>query len=169
MEENFEISILDKKEDMVCLEEFARKVWTEHYASIISFPQIEYMLHKYQTAQRISEDISEGGYTYYIVRHGSGIIGYCAVKPDGAEGLFLSKLYVEKDFRGRGISRRLIDMLSEVCKSKNCGYIWLTVNKGNVNSIEAYKKMGFKIIEEIVTDIGKGFVMDDYKMRLDIA
>jgi hypothetical protein len=31
-----------------------------------------------------------------------------------------------------------------------------------------YKKLGFGIVEGIVTDIGNGFVMDDYKMRLDL-
>ena len=43
--------------------------------------------------------------------------------------------------------------------------ISLTVNKHNSNSIEAYKKMGFEIIRPMVTDIGSGYVMDDYYME----
>ncbi|RCX17584.1 ribosomal protein S18 acetylase RimI-like enzyme [Anaerobacterium chartisolvens] len=169
MEENFEISILDKKEDMVLVEWFARRVWTEHYSPIVGFPQVRYMLDKYQTAQRIWGDIAEGGYTYYIVRYESEIIGYCAVKPDDTEGLFLSKLYVEKDFRGRGISRKIINMLSEICKNQCHKYIWLTVHKKNTDSIKAYHKMGFYVAEEVVTDIGEGFFMDDYRMKMDIV
>ena len=40
----------------------------------------------------------------------------------------------------------------------------LHVNKYNTNSILAYKKMGFENTESSITDIGKGFVMDDYLM-----
>ena len=53
-------------------------------------------------------------------------------------------------------------------KNKGVSFIWLTVNKKNTNSISAYQKMGYKIIEEIVTDIGEGYVMDDFKIRLEI-
>ena len=46
--------------------------------------------------------------------------------------------------------------------------ITLTVNKYNTNSIKAYEKMGFKNTGSIVSDIGAGFVMDDYTMKLEI-
>ena len=39
------------------------------------------------------------------------------------------------------------------------------MNKNNKNTIEAYKKWGFTIIDSVVTDIGNGFVMDDYIME----
>ena len=41
----------------------------------------------------------------------------------------------------------------------------LHVNKYNTNSILAYQKMGFVNVESVVTDIGKGFIMDDYLMK----
>ena len=40
--------------------------------------------------------------------------------------------------------------------------IWLTVNKRNDDSIAIYKKFGMEIIRSEVTDIGSGYVMDDY-------
>ena len=43
--------------------------------------------------------------------------------------------------------------------------IQLTVNKNNTNTIKAYEKWGFKTIDSAVTDIGSGFVMDDYIME----
>lgn len=50
--------------------------------------------------------------------------------------------------------------------AKENGYktIRLTVNKHNKNTIDAYLKYGFKVAYEDVTDIGSGFVMDDYIM-----
>ena len=46
--------------------------------------------------------------------------------------------------------------------------IWLTVNKYNANTIAAYKKMGFETIGDGVTDIGSGYVMDDYFMECSV-
>ena len=43
--------------------------------------------------------------------------------------------------------------------------MYLTVNKGNDLGIRAYKGTGFQIVEAVVTDIGEGFVMDDYVME----
>jgi alpha-L-arabinofuranosidase len=42
--------------------------------------------------------------------------------------------------------------------------LWLTVNKNNAGSIAFYQWCEFVIAEPMVTDIGGGFVMDDYRM-----
>lgn len=157
-------------EDALRLESLAETVWTEHYSPIIGPEQVKYMLGEFQSAVRIYRDMSEGGYIYFTAFIGGKAAGYCAVRPDeAAGGVFLSKLYVEKSFRGRGISRRFMKLLAELAFKRGCGHIWLTVNKHNSGSIAAYKKMGFTIVEDIVTDIGGGFVMDDYKMRLELG
>ena len=44
--------------------------------------------------------------------------------------------------------------------------VWLTVNKHNDIAIRAYRGLGFELIGEGVTDIGNGFVMDDYYFEL---
>ena len=44
--------------------------------------------------------------------------------------------------------------------------IRLTVNKYNINTIKAYEKWGFKTVDAVVTDIGSGFVMDDFIMEM---
>jgi hypothetical protein len=46
-------------------------------------------------------------------------------------------------------------------------HLWLTVNKGNP-SVRAYERLGFKIVDAMVVDIGGGYVMDDYKMEKDV-
>jgi len=43
------------------------------------------------------------------------------------------------------------------------------VNKRNVRAIKAYQRNGFEIADSVVTDIGGGFVMDDYVMAKDLA
>lgn len=155
-----------KVEELAAL---ARSIWTEHYTPIIGKSQVEYMLDKFQSAGQIQKDIKDNGYRYFIAYSGEKQIGYCAVKPcHESGGLFLSKLYVEKSMRGHGVSRIMLNKIKSVAKLNNLDYIWLTVNKYNYNSIEIYKKLGFSIVDELVTDIGNNFVMDDYKMQMSI-
>ena len=90
------------------------------------------------------------------------IIGYFAICKKDDNTLFLSKLYLKKEYRGNGYARKAFEFIKELAKQKNCSMIWLTVNKRNDDSIAIYKKFGMEIIRSEVTDIGSGYVMDDY-------
>ena len=87
-----------------------------------------------------------------------------AVQPRNTE-LFLSKLYLLEETRGKGYSRPLLEWLRSFAQKKGLSKITLTVHKRNP-SVEIYQKLGFRIIDPVVTDIGKGFAMDDYRMEL---
>ncbi len=142
-------------------------IWSEHYTPIIGKAQVEYMLNKYQSASAIATQIKEGA-SYYILKHYDTIAGYFSYY-DKEESLFLSKLYVSDALRGNGIGKAAMSFINT--KAKELGYtsISLTVNKNNTGSIKAYEKLGFKNMKSLVTDIGNGYVMDDYLMqkRLD--
>ena len=78
--------------------------------------------------------------------------------------MFLSKLYIKKDYRHKGIGKEAFLKIIDIAKEKKYKKIRLTVNKNNKNTINAYLKYGLKIAYEDITDIGHGFVMDDYIM-----
>jgi hypothetical protein len=40
----------------------------------------------------------------------------------------------------------------------------LFVNKHNVQAVRAYLRQGFVFDQDVITDIGDGFVMDDFVM-----
>ncbi|MCL2145136.1 MAG: GNAT family N-acetyltransferase [Endomicrobia bacterium] len=160
---------VENQELILLTEKIAFEIWREHYASIITSEQIEYMLEKFQSAEAIAGQMSENGYKYFLVNDNSGgVNGYFAVSGQ-EENLFLSKLYIHKNSRGKGFGKASLSFIKDFAKKNNYKYIWLTVNKNNLNSIEAYKKMGFVIDCEIKQDIGNGFIMDDYKMVLAMA
>ena len=46
--------------------------------------------------------------------------------------------------------------------------MYLTVNKYNELGIRAYEGTGFETIDSVETDIGGGFIMDDYIMELKL-
>ena len=146
------------------IEILAKEIWNEHYSKILSKEQIDYMLKNFQSEKAIKVQIQDG-YNYFVMMVDNEIIGYTGVIFQ-EEKLFLSKLYIKKEARGKGVARNTLEFLKSLCIDKGYNKIYLTVNKYNTDSIAAYKKMGFEIIDSVVSDIGNGYVMDDYIMEL---
>ncbi|MEZ4937027.1 MAG: GNAT family N-acetyltransferase [Crocinitomicaceae bacterium] len=142
------------------IELLGREIWTEHYTPIIGLEQVNYMLDKFQSARAIAEQIGEG-YSYFQLIEEGELIGYMAIQKR-EESLFLSKIYVRKDQRGKGFGRQAMEFVFDQAKAMNCEKVNLTVNKYNEGSIKSYEKMGFENVGDAVFDIGEGFVMDDY-------
>lgn len=142
------------------LAELASEIWHEYWPCILTAEQIDYMVEKFQSKKAIKEQIKNENYTYYFIKVDNEIAGYVGVS-DKKDYLFLSKLYIRKEFRHQGFGRLAFNEI------KNLGFkkIRLTVNKYNKNTINAYLKYGFKTIDSVVSDIGCGFVMDDYIME----
>ena len=89
-----------------------------------------------------------------------------AVHPEPKNhAMFLSKIYIRKKFRGSGYSRTTMNFIADLCRDDGLNMIYLTVNKQNLSSIAVYEKLGFVRARELVTEIGNGFVMDDYVME----
>ncbi|NLO36021.1 MAG: GNAT family N-acetyltransferase [Clostridiaceae bacterium] len=164
-----ELHVAQSEADARQLAELAREIWTEHYTGLIGAGQVSYMLERYQSAERIWQDIRKGGVTYAWLTCGPHMAAYMAYSDKTDYGdCFLSKLYVKKDYRGQGLAKTLLGHLVTRCRRDKKRSIWLTVNKHNSGSIAAYKKLGFSCIDSVVTDIGNGFVMDDYVLRREI-
>lgn len=143
----------------------AESIWHEHYTAIIGEAQVRYMIDKYQSVNAVEAQIKEEGYLYFLITDRDEYVGYVGMQPR-EENLFLSKVYVHADARGRGLARRALHYAEQIARAKGLSSITLTVNRNNRIAIDVYKTMGFAIVGEQVADIGGGYVMDDYVMRL---
>ncbi|WP_308992021.1 GNAT family N-acetyltransferase [Mariniflexile litorale] len=148
--------------DFKSISKLADIIWLEHYISIISLEQIEYMLIKYNSVQALEDQVNQG-FLFFCITYNNIPVGYLGVKKE-IDFLFLSKLYVLNDYRGKKIGKAAMQYVTELTNSFQLKKVILHVNKFNTSSILAYKKMGFIKTKEIVTDIGNGFIMDDYEM-----
>ena len=143
----------------------AEKIWHECFVGIISEAQIDYMVGKFQSYNAMKEQISDQGYSYYAVRDNGDICGYIGMNPEEGSRFFLSKLYLRKDKRSKGIASQMLEKVISEAKAAGKSSVYLTVNKHNRHAIDVYIKKGFRMISDAVTDIGGGFVMDDYIME----
>jgi ribosomal protein S18 acetylase RimI-like enzyme len=125
------------------------------------------MIEKFQSAETVKNQILQDGYEYYLIQSDENPVGYIGIKLKD-DDLFLSKLYLLKECRGKGFGSEALAFIVGRAGQLHANSISLTVNKNNVNSIRAYEKMGFQNLGPIVADIGNGYVMDDYLMKLSL-
>lgn len=164
------VTIIQVKTDeqLKALAEKANIVWHEFFPCILTEGQIDYMVEKFQSYDAMKNQMENDGYEYYFITADDIILGYTGIKKE-ADRLFLSKLYLLKENRGKGYASEAFKFLINYCKENGLKSIYLTVNKQNEHTIAVYKKKGFEVIDTQVADIGNGYVMDDYIMELKLG
>ncbi len=150
------------------LEERARAVawgaWPATYRGLIPEAQIPYMIGRMYSPEAIRAETAAGT-PFYLLRADGRDAGICSFDlTKRGEGLSaeLHKIYLLPAYWGRGIGNWLLGEMAARAKAAGAASLWLRVNKGNVRAQKAYKAAGFANVRAVCTDIGEGFVMDDY-------
>lgn len=144
----------------------AEDIWREHYTPILGEKQVDYMLEKFLSPEAIIEQI-HSGYEYILFSFEYTFAGFMAIHEEDGK-MFLSKLYVHEEFRGKGIGSHMFQQAIAICQLRNIDTIWLTCNRNNTNTLSIYEHLGFVKTREEVADIGSGYVMDDYILEYKI-
>ncbi len=158
------LTLVDTSSQIDAVARLATEIWREHYTPIIGAAQVEYMLTQFQSPTAITHQITHEHYKYYLLETEGAAQGYLAIQPQG-DCLFLSKLYVRAAARARGHARAAIHFAEQYAHQLQLKELALTVNRQNRLAITIYERLGFINAGPIVTDIGDGFVMDDYRME----
>ncbi len=151
------------------IRQLADRIWREHYPGIISREQIEYMLERMYGPEVIRDEMAQQGYCYVVVSRASEAVGFIAYRFDQpGRDVKVSKLYLLPSLHGRGIGRQMLEHVREAAVRSGARTIHLFVNRKNEKALRAYERFGFRRAAEVVTEIGGGFVMDDYRMELTL-
>ncbi len=152
-------------EQLGIVHELAHRIWPQVYPSIISNEQIQFMLRQRYELSVLEADVREKGARYALIYEEREPAGYIGIepRPDHAD-LFLQKLYLLPECAGKGMGAAALAWVADQARGLGLKTIRLVVNKLNTNAIRAYLRAGFAFEADVVTDIGNGFVMDDYQM-----
>ncbi len=151
-------------QDRALIRSISERTWPSTYGHIISQEQIDFMLDWMYSDASLEEQIKKG-HQFYIANLNGTDIGFCSVSADENNTYKLNKLYVLPTAHGTGSGKALLLKAIEVAKAEDASSIYLQVNKHN-NAYSFYLKNGFIKETEFKFDIGNGFFMDDYVMRL---
>lgn len=181
---------VETAEQKALLAQAAHDIWFEYWPDLIGEAQTAYMVDKFQSPEAIEKDLNENGYLYMLIYDGEGtLVGYTGMKPERFAGkeddpqahahgrrvtelypnrLFISKIYLYADQRGKHYATQTIHHLADIAREMGLSGMYLTVNVDNVLGIRAYEGNGFSIIEDVKADIGEGFFMDDHIMACPV-
>ena len=110
------------------------------------------------------ETILNRGGVIYLASCEERIVGSAALMKENERVYQLAKMAVTKDFRGRGISRLLIDKCLEKAREFHARKIILFSNHMLQTAIGLYEKYGFKHVDAKDSP----FQTADIKMELDL-
>jgi len=153
--------------DIPIIKEIAEKAWRPTYDHILTEQQTLYMLDLMYNSSTLENQIN-GNIEFFMVDLGQETVGYFAVENVNEQIVKLHKLYLDPTQKQKGLGRKIIQYIKDWTLGNQRKSIILNVNKNN-SAVQFYLKIGFIIIEELVLDIGEGYVMDDYVMQLDLG
>jgi diamine N-acetyltransferase len=148
--------------DIAAVGELASRVWWAHYASIISEAQIRYMLDMMYSHEQITDQVTTQLHRYWLLHAGARLVGYVSVEPSGRSAWHIHKLYVDNAVQRKGLGSKLLNHILSTYHPKE---LTLCVNRNNFKALNFYFRNGFTIASPRTTDIGHGFVMEDYLMK----
>lgn len=159
--------------DRALIRSISERTWPSTYGHIISQEQIDFMLDWMYSDESLGKQM-DSGCVFYIAsikkeNEQWDDVGFCSVGPEETESSKshkLNKLYVLPAAQGTGTGKALLVKAIEFAKAAGSSSIFLQVNKHN-DAYSFYLKQGFIKEAEFKFDIGNGFYMDDYVMRLN--
>ena len=171
---NVTFSPITTAEERVKLADMAYEIWNEYWPPIIGQAQVDYMVANFQSLEAIERDIAEHNYEYWFITveedGAERVVGYTGghVEPE-TNRFFISKIYLLAEERGHGFASKTIRFYEDLCIERGLGAMYLTVNKYNDLGVRAYLGKGFVTIDSVETDIGEGFIMDDFIMEKKVG
>ena len=152
------------------LANFAEKIFREYFITFHPEDKVDFLVEHLLSIETLIRCIADEGYEYYFADDETGHVGFTGIQGRPEEGLlFLSKLYLLKGMRGRGYGRQMFEFVKERARELGLDKIQLTVARDNTGSVQKYLHMGFEIVDEVDTDVGEGFQMNDYVMEAPVG
>jgi GNAT superfamily N-acetyltransferase len=158
------------EEHLPALAALAGVIWRQHYPGILSAAQIEYMLAGMYDVDRLRDQMRSQGVRFFRLLADGTFAGFASLGPGAAPDEWkLHKCYLLPAMHGRGYGSLLLQHCEREAARGGARRLTLTVNKGNPKAIRAYLRNGFREVKPVVTDIGGGFVMDDFVMTKELG
>jgi diamine N-acetyltransferase len=143
----------------------AHEIWPSAYGAILPPGQIEYMLRLFYAPASLKDQMARQKHQFLLAEVDDSALGFASYSHLGDNIYKLHKLYVMPATQGKGVGKALLDFITSEIKPLGAISLRLGVNRFN-RALQFYERVGFSKLKEEKTDIGNGFVMDDYILEL---
>ena len=165
------ITILEASvNDIQAIQNIASITWPITYGKILSKAQLEYMLELIYSDEALMFQINKKEQLFFLIRDVEETIGFFSIENNYKNEAItkINKLYLLPETQGKGFGKKVIEIIEKLALRNNATKLSLNVNKFN-SALSFYQKIGFKIIEEVNIDIGRGYLMEDFVMEKELC
>ena len=145
---------VETPEEIAALCAVAERVWHLTYDELLPPGQVEYMVEKFQSPTAVKSQMAEEGYQYYLALEGDAAGGFVGFAPryQGRDEVFLSKVYLTPEFRGRGLGAAVMAWLEEDYPAAR--RFRLEVTQANQGAVRLYQRAGYQFLryDQMVLD-----------------
>jgi diamine N-acetyltransferase len=154
-------------DDIPLIQELANRIWPQAFLTIITQAQLDMMLSKMYDSAVIRNEMTNG-VIWKIVEENGTAIGYLSYSMLDSTTCKLHKIYVLPDRHGQGIGKTGLKEAARYARENGAGNLVLMVNRANAKALRAYRAFGFHEAESVDWEFSPGFMLHDYKMRLEL-
>lgn len=151
-------------DDLPIIRGIARATWPATFGAILSAAQIEYMLERMYSIPALTEQLAQG-HDFHLLWEGEEAVAYISHQIDYLpKTAKIHKIYILPDRQGRGYGRALINWVEVLALRAGQQKLRLDVNYQN-RAVGFYEYLGFTKLDRFDTDIGNGYLMEDWRME----
>lgn len=151
--------------DIPVIQDLTEKIWRPTYASILTPEQMDYMLEMMYSTASLHKQITELKHQFLLLTDEEKPIGFAAYSTTDTPDVYkLHKIYLDLNYQGKGVGKLLLQEVCDQVKTRGANILELDVNRFNKAKL-FYEKQGFSVYKEKNTDIGHGYLMEDFVMR----
>ena len=137
--------------DATVLSAIAKQTFYDAFTGTCTEADMRSFLEDYFNENRLAKEISDDNNFYFFAEREGMPVGYLQIMEDYSslplmkkwKALELKRIYVLKEFHGKGIAQQLMDLTLSYAADHAYEVVWLGVWEYNDRAQQFYKKYGF--------------------------
>jgi len=160
--------------DLEELQKIGRLTFYETFASGNTEENMNKYLDEAFSFTKLTTELSDNNAEFYFATLDNKVIGYLKLNFGESQtelqdnkAVEIERIYVLKEYHGKGVGQLLCDKAIKIARQKNAEYVWLGVWEENPRAINFYKKNGFVEFDKHIFKLGND-EQTDIMMKLKL-
>ncbi len=140
----------EDKNDFDIVRDILYKTWLTTYSKIVPPEDLKTFLDLTCSDEKLLKLYNDSNIKGIIAEADGKPVGWLRTNINSKKNKFyINQIYVLKEYQGKGIGKKLIQIAEKEASRNNYDKIWLGVMTENIPSVEWYKSIGFTFVKEI--------------------
>lgn len=162
-------------DDIGQLQKISIHTFSETFSAANSPENMKQYLEESFSVEKLVSELGDGMAAFYLASLNNKVIGYLKLNFGRAQtelkdnnAIEIERVYVLKEFHGKGVGQLLYEKAIQVAKQAKAAYVWLGVWEENPRAIKFYEKNGFVEFDRHIFRLGNE-AQTDIMMKLKLS